>query len=421
MDSISNEENTSNNKPRYFKGWNMVASGALIAFYVDGVGFWGFSGFFKEIIAEFGWSRGVAAVAPSLHRLEASIFAPFSGFIVDKWGARKTMLVGLFFAGLGFMALSMIQNLWQYYLVFVVIAFGLSAGSYVVVAALLNNWFQRNRGLAFSLLVLGTGSSAILGGLWIFVIPFLGWRTTLFIAGLGFWVLCIPLAYFVMRDHPKDYGLNPDGDIDEVQQEQEDVTVKRIPFKRILWSRSYLQYVAVTFLVGGSWSTITFAADILNSYGFSTSITAGIFVLGFAIPSLPARVLAGWLADRFDKRLVLSYAIFLLFIGTLLFAIANVPWVAILGAMLIGMGTGSISPVRFALQSEYWGPNVFGRLAGIQMGIAGIPAIASPVFLGFMFDYYGHYRTGLTVLAIPLLLSAILCLTIKKPDPEMAE
>ena len=88
--------------------------------------------------------------------------------------------------------------------------------------------------------------------------------------------------------------------------------------------------------------------------------------MGFAIPSLPARVLAGWLADRFDKRLVLSYAIFLLFIGTLLFAIANVPWVAILGAMLIGMGTGSISPVRFALQSEYWGPNVFGRLAGIQ-------------------------------------------------------
>ena len=56
-----------------------------------------------------------------------------------------------------------------------------------------------------------------------------------FLAGLGFWVLCIPLAYFVMRDKPKDYGLNPDGDIDEVQEEQGNVTVKRIPFKRILW------------------------------------------------------------------------------------------------------------------------------------------------------------------------------------------
>ncbi len=401
----------------------MVAAGMLISFYVDGVGFWGFSGFFKEIIAEFGWSRGVAAVAPSLHRLEASIFGPFSGFIVDKWGARRTMLAGLFFAGLGFMALSRIQNLWQYYLVFIVIAFGLSAGSYVVVAALLNNWFQRNRGLVFSLLVLGPGSSAILGGLWIYIIPSLGWRTTLLLAGLGFWLFCIPLTFFVMRDHPKDHGLNPDGDIEETDNldTQDDKPVHRVPLKTILWSQSYLQYVGVLFLIGGSWSVVTFAADILSSYGFSSSVTAGIFVLGFAIPSLPARVFAGWLADRFDKRFVLSYAIALQFVGTVLFAIATIPLVAILGAMLIGMGIGSVSPVRFALQSEYWGPNVFGRLSGIQMGIAGIPAILSPVFLGFMFDYFGHYRIGLGLLAIPLLLSAMLALTIKKPEPEMAQ
>jgi MFS family permease len=407
-------------KSRYFKGWNMVLSGLLISFYVDGVGFWGFSGFFKEIILEFDWDRAVAAIAPSLHRLQSGIFSPFSGFIVDRWGARKTLLLGLFIAGLGFVLLSRIQNLWQYYAVFILIAFGLSAGSFVVIAALLNNWFIRSRGFVFSLLMLGPGLSAVLGGLWIFIIPTFGWRNTLLLAGLGFWFFCIPIVLAVMKDNPSDLGLSADGVIvDENstdKEETENTEVKTLPMKEILLSRSYIQYVGALSLCGASFSVVTFAAEILTSYGFSNNVTATIFIFGFALPSLPARLFAGWLSDRIDKRFIFAVSISLQMMGTILFAIASVPFVAILAAALIGMGIGSTSPVRMALQSEYWGKNVFGRLSGIQMGVSAVPAIISPFFLGWIYDSYGTYREGLILLAVPLAFAAILALTIKRPN-----
>lgn len=413
-------------KRKFFLGWRMAIAGLLMSFYVDGVGFWGFSGFFREIIREFEWDRAVAAVAPSFHRLQSGILSPVTGIMVDRWGPRRTMLIGFFVAGAGFMLLSRIQNLWQYYLVFILIAFGLAAGSFVVIAAVLSNWFTRKRGRAISILMLGPGLAGVLGGTWIFIIPIFGWRTTLFMAGLGFWVICIPLALLLIRDRPEHYGLRPDGDVEPLDGASEDAqrAEQTVPLRTILLSRSYLQYVGALALNGASFSVVTFAADALSSYGFSNTMTGSIFVVGFALPSLPARLIAGWLADTIDKRIVFASALAMQMTGTLLFAVATTPWMAIMAAALIGMGIGSNSPVRLALQAEYWGRSVFGRLAGIQMGVSSIPAIASPLFVGWVFDTYGTYRPAFGIVAIPLALSVVLALTIRRPaslTPEPAD
>ena len=414
METLTDEEER-RPKRKLFPGWRMAMTGLVMAFYVDGVGFWGFSGFFREIIQEFQWDRAVAAVAPSFQRLQSGILAPFTGVLVDRWGPRRTMILGFFVAGAAFMLLSRIQNLWQYYLVFILIAFGLSAGSFVVMAAVLNNWFTRKRGRAISILMLGPGLAGVLGGAWIFIIPIFGWRTTLLAAGLGFWVVCIPLALLFIRDRPEPYGLRPDGDVDTMDAAGE-ATEQVLPLRTILRSRSYLQYVAALALNGASFAVVTFAVDALRTYGFSNTMTGAIFIVGFALPSLPARLISGWLADTIDKRLVFGGALAMQMAGTLLFAAATTPWMAIAAAALIGMGIGSNSPVRLALQAEYWGRSVFGRLAGIQMGISAIPAIASPLFVGWVFDTFGSYRPAFAIVAMPLAISVVLALTLKRPE-----
>ena len=402
---------------RIFPGWNIAGAGLLISFYVDGVGFWGFSGFFREIIREFQWERAIAAVAPSLQQLQSGILAPFTGLLVDRWGPRRTMLMGYFMAGSGFMLLSRIHNLWQYYLVFVVIAFGLSSGSFVVIAAAINNWFVRKRARALSILILGPGLSGVLGGTWILIIPALGWRTTLLFAGFGFWAICIPLAFFVIKDRPEPWGLRPDGDVslDEVQAAARRPAAPLLPIRTILRSRGYWQYVTALAFNSASFSTVIFAADALTTYGFSNTVTGSIFIFGFALPSLPARLAAGWLADTFDKRYVFGGALTLQMIGTLVMAFAVAPWMAFVAAALVGMGIGSNSPSRLSLQAEYWGSSVFGRLAGIQMGVSALPAILSPLFVGFMFDTFGTYRLPFALISLPLVVSVTLALTIPRP------
>ena len=391
----------------------------VIAFYVDGVGFWGFSGFFREIIREFNWDRTIAAVAPSLQRLQSGILAPITGMLVDRWGPRHTMMLGFFVAGAGFMFLSRIENLWQYYLSFVLIAFGLSAGSFVVIAAALNNWFVRKRGRAISILILGPGLSGVLGGTWILIIPIFGWRDTLLAAGLGFWVICLPLAYLLVRDKPEPLGYLPDGDEPGIAVLEVGATgggeAPVLPMRTILRDRGYWQYVGASALNSASFAVVTFAADALDSYGFSNATAGGIFIFGFALPSLPARIAAGWLSDTFDKRLIFGGSLAVQMAGTLLFAAATVPWMAFIAAALIGIGIGTNSPARLSLQVEYWGRSVFGRLSGIQMGISSSPAIMAPVFVGLMFDTSGSYRLAFALLAVPLTLSVSLALTIPRP------
>ena len=406
-------------RSKVFPGWNIAGAGMVIAFYVDGVGFWGFSGFFREIIREFSWDRTVAAVAPSLQRLQSGVLAPITGMMIDRWGPRHTMMLGFFVSGAGFMLLSRIENLWQYYLSFVLIAFGLSAGSFIVIAAALNNWFVRKRGRAISILILGPGLSGALGGIWILIIPIFGWRDTLLVAGLGFWVVCMPLTYLVMKDKPEPYGYLPDGDEPGSEAPAEGAAgggeAPVLPIRTILRDRGYLQYVGASALNSASFAVVTFAADALDSYGFSNFIAGSIFIFGFALPSLPARLAAGWMADNFDKRLIFGGSLALQMAGTLLFAAATVPWMAFVAAAMMGMGIGTNSPARLSLQAEYWGKGVFGRLSGIQMGISSIPAILAPVFVGFMFDTSGSYRLAFALLTVPLTLAVLLALTIPRP------
>ena len=401
---------------KVFYGWWMALSGLGTSAYTDGVGFYGFSGFFKAILDEFGWSQAVTAIAPSLQRLESGILAPLNGFLVDRWGARKMLLLGFFSSGLACILLSRIQNLWQYYGVFILFSFGLSAGSFFVTSAALNHWFRRYRGRAIGLMMLGPGLSGLLAGLWVWIIPMFGWRAVLFAAGLGFWVFCMPLA-LVIRDRPEPYGQEPDGGPGPVAAkttEKSQAADVNYPLSVILRSRGYWQFVLTSSLMGASWAVLTFAVAALQSFGLAVAAIAFLMVW-VTISSIPARLLSGVLADIFDKRLVLAGAITLQLMAVLLVAATTTFWMAFLAFFLLGSSIGGQSPIRLALQAEYWGRSVYGRVSGIQQGISAAPAILAPIFVGWMYDTNDSYRLAFVLVALPLLLAIPLTLTIRPP------
>jgi len=47
------------------------------------------------MIAEFGWSRTVASGAYALSRLEGGIEGPIIGWLIDRFGARKLVFIGV--------------------------------------------------------------------------------------------------------------------------------------------------------------------------------------------------------------------------------------------------------------------------------------------------------------------------------------
>ena len=75
----------------------------------SGINFHGFGNFIIPLSKEFGWSRTTVSAIFSFPRLEAGFIGPVEGWVVDRIGPRKLMLLGIPLMGLGFILLSRVN------------------------------------------------------------------------------------------------------------------------------------------------------------------------------------------------------------------------------------------------------------------------------------------------------------------------
>src|SRR5258707_12240717 len=84
---------------------------------------------------------------------------------------------------------------------------------YPVTFTVVANWFVRKRGTALAVLTLVGGlSSPICIPLAGVLVAQVGWRSTLVVLGLAQLAIALPLHAFLLRRHPEDLGLSPDGE-----------------------------------------------------------------------------------------------------------------------------------------------------------------------------------------------------------------
>src|SRR3972149_6241777 len=95
--------------------------------------------------------------------MEAGLLAPLVGVFIDRFGARRVVLLGVAIIGASFLLLSSIDSLYFFYGTFLLMAIGndcaLGTAQYVAVA----NWFSKRRGLALGVLSSGYGAAGVMG------------------------------------------------------------------------------------------------------------------------------------------------------------------------------------------------------------------------------------------------------------------
>ena len=80
---------------RIFYGWWIVLAAFLALTFTSMTGGYGFSLFYKRLIDHFGWTRTGWAGAISLSRLEAGVLGGIEGFLVDRYGPTRIILLGI--------------------------------------------------------------------------------------------------------------------------------------------------------------------------------------------------------------------------------------------------------------------------------------------------------------------------------------
>src|SRR5438874_24945 len=169
----------------FFYGWIIVA----VTFVTMAIGVnarTSFSLFFPPIIDEFGWERGVTAGAFSFGFLISGAMSPLIGRMMDRFGPRVVMELGVALMGGGLLLAPLTTQPWHLYLTIgVMVGAGSVCLGYSGQSLFLPNWFIRRRGLAMGIAFAGVGIGSVTLLPWVqHMIEETGWRTACTAMGL---------------------------------------------------------------------------------------------------------------------------------------------------------------------------------------------------------------------------------------------
>ncbi len=390
--------NSSRKHQGIFYGWWIVGALFIINVYSYGTITYGFTAFFEPISEQFGWSYTQISIAASLRGAEAGLLAPVVGMLIDRWGPRRLLVIGVITSGLGLILLSRITSLSMFYVAFFLISLGMSACTNTAPMTAVANWFRRKFSTATGIMVSGCGFGGLIVPLIVLLISISGWRTSILLLGFGFWAITLPLA-LIVRNKPEQYGYLPDGEVIKAEVVSDQISLPQtaevdIGAKQALTSRTFL-HIALAFMCSGLMitSVLTHVMPYLDSIGIARS-TSGLLASVVPLASIPGRLGFGWIGDRFNKKWTAAISFTLICLGLLFFSFVSIVgfWFLVLSLILIGVGYGANVIITPALIREYFGRARFGTVLGFTIGAITVGTMVGPTLAGWVFDTWGSYQ-----------------------------
>src|SRR5438067_12833932 len=187
----------------------VAATSFLALFAIVGLALYGLPLYYDFMVREFGWSRAQVTSGNALSKLVVGpLFGFIAGWIVDRFGPRRLMMVGIVMAGGALIGLAHVTALWMFYFFYLFNALGYVCGGPLPNQVLLSRWFDRARGKAMGVAYLGIGfggAAAPLIADWL--TSRVGWPMALRLLGILMIAIAFPLAFFVRE--PAAGGAGP--------------------------------------------------------------------------------------------------------------------------------------------------------------------------------------------------------------------
>jgi sugar phosphate permease len=395
--------------------------GALINGVGTGIIYHSMSVFFLPLKRDLGVSSTAISLLYGAARLEGGFEGPFVGYLIDRFGARKLILIGSTLTGLGLILLTLVDSFVTFFLVYVfIVSLGSNAGFFHPISAAVNQWFIRHRGLGFSVITAsGSIGGMIMAPLLSFIILNYGWRTGAAVAGLMILAVSIPAALPFKRS-PEEVGLHPDG-----RAPSEACGKASNPGVRIAVERSFSVREATRTL--HFWLLMTcICLRLMVTVGLNThfipllvwkgmSEATSAYLLGlFAFLSVPLAIGMGWIGDRWNKARLSSLCILpiiLAMMGMIFFQGEAILYFFPIAFAFV-MGT---TPLNWALIGDFFGRGSYATLRGI-MGIGyGVGTFLSPIYAGWIFDRTESYDVVLLTFSIIMAFAAFFFAVLSPP------
>ena len=401
---------------RVFFGWYIVASAAGLQLLSGLLWMQSYGAYVVLLQEDFGWSKTMVAGAFALARVESGVLGPLQGWLVDRFGPKIILTIGILLFGIGFISFSSINSLLGFYLSFAFIAVGSSLGGFATVMVSIVNWFQQHRSKAIAVSQIGYSLGGVAVPLLVICLEAIGWRMTAFYSGLGVLLVGLPLAQLV-RHRPADYGQVADGQYivsttATSQLQGVDFSARQAMATSAFWLVSVGHASALLCV---SVVMVHLVPHLSQGLGFTLTEAALVVALltGF---QMFGQIVGGYLGDRFNKRWLCIACMVVHGLALLELAYATEASEVILFAIMHGLAWGVRGPLMVAIRADYFGPSAFGTIMGFSSLILMFGMSGGPIIAGYMADLYGDYKIGLVSIACAAFLGSFCFVAARKPE-----
>jgi MFS family permease len=408
-------------KIHLFYGWYVLAAGFVILFFNAGARF-SIGVMFKPMVGEFGWSRASMSLAFFLYMAFFALSLTVIGRVYDRYGPKWVIVISTLFLSAGYMSISLINSLWQFYICYgFLAAIGLGGTSLSLVAVVISKWFEKGRGVATSLALSGSClGQFVLVPLITIVVLRSGWRAAHLFLGLVMLVLNIVLALVVIKGDPDQLGEKPFGSGSGDKEKKSNgegpsgVNPQDLGLREAMRTFSYWLYFVVMFICGsGDFLVATHLIPLVTDHGISAT-TAGNMLAWYGLMSLGGILIAGPASDLIGTRIPIACTFVLrVFLFLMILKYQNLVSFYIL-ALAFGFTHLVTAPLTPILLGRLYGFSHIGLLSGFIFTIHYLAGGFWAYVGGLIFDHTGTYRLAFILSAIMALIAFFGTLLIKE-------
>jgi MFS family permease len=405
-------------RPHFFYGW-VVLGVATIAMFATGPGQSHTFSIFVDLIArDLNINSTTIASSYAFATLIAALGLTRMGRFVDRFGARKVLIAVIIFLGLSCFAFGAAIGVITLSLGFMVLRFFGQGSMMLGSSNLVAQWFNRRRGFAMSVMMLGFAASIAIHPLlaqWL--IDVVGWRQAWSWLGLMSWALMLPLLLLLVFDKPEPLGLKPDGDMPDPISDRGAQPAKMTGLSLHAAIRTPAFWIIAAGLMTPAMlitSLFFFQVSIFEQHGLSRGFAAQMFAVSSIAMAL-SMPLVGWVLDHSNPKYVFSASLALLACSLVTVTFVEDLSTGLLYAIIFGVNTAANMTFFGYMWAQYFGRLHLGSIQGVGQTIGVIGASVGPLPLGIAFDYVGSYDGALHYLAVIPIACSILALFLVAP------